>query len=208
MIPKILSWRAKAASRGARLGFLSAATTVMLLVIPVMPAAFADSYLFDDVEKSVLSLGGRATYFDPHDFSPKWYGGAQARLHFGQMFAIEGSVDYREKKLDSTFTRTYPVQVSALIYLLPGKRVSPFLLGGGGWYYTNVNGPGGFSDTQNRFGAHVGGGLQWMLSQRWSIDGTYRHVWLETLDSKDQNIKDKSFNDNGHMVTIGLNFHF
>ena len=26
--------------------------------------------------------------------------------------------------------------------------------------------------------------------------------------SKDQNIKDKNFNDNGHMITAGLNFHF
>ena len=86
--------------------------------------------------------------------------------------------------------------------------MSPFVLAGGGWYYTNVNGPGGFSDTQNRFGRHVGGGLQWMLNKSWSIDGTYRHVWLESLDSKDQNIKDKNVDDNGHMVTVGLNLHF
>jgi len=98
--------------------------------------------------------------------------------------------------------------VSALIYLLPGKRISPFLLGGGGWYYTNVNNPNGASDTQNRFGAHAGGGVQWMLNTRFSIDSTYRYVWLETIDSTNQNIKDKSFNDNGHMVTVGLNFHF
>lgn len=26
--------------------------------------------------------------------------------------------------------------------------------------------------------------------------------------SKDQNIVDKKFNDNGHMITIGVNFHF
>jgi hypothetical protein len=119
---------------------------VVISPFPTAPA-FADSYFFDDIDKSLLSIGGRGTYFDPNDTSPKWYGGAQVRLHLGQVFAIEGSVDYREKKFDSTFTRTFPVQVSGLIYLLPGKRISPFLLGGGGWYYTQVKGPGDFDAT-------------------------------------------------------------
>ena len=80
---------------------------VVISPFPTAPA-FADSYFFDDIDKSLLSIGGRGTYFDPNDTSPKWYGGAQVRLHLGQVFAIEGSVDYREKKFDSTFTRTFP----------------------------------------------------------------------------------------------------
>ncbi len=186
-----------------------AALALCVLDIPmgVRPVS-ADSYFLDDIDKSLVSIGGRAAYIDPFDASPKWYGGAQVRLHLGQIFAVEGSVDYREKKFDNTFTRTYPVQVSGLIYLLPGKRLSPFLLGGGGWYYTQVKGPGGFDDTQNRFGLHAGGGLQWMLNHHWSIDGTYRYVWLEKLQSRDDNIVDKKYDNNAHMVTIGLNFHF
>lgn len=190
---------------GASIGVVIA-TAALFVTVPAV--TWADSYIFDDVDKGVFSLGGRATWFDPVDSGSKWYGGAQARLYLGRIFAIEGSVDYREKKFDGTFTRTYPVQVSGLIYLLPGKRISPFILGGGGWYYTNVNGPNNFSDTQNRFGLHAGGGLQWMLSRHWSIDSTYRYVWLEKIESQDQNIVDKKFDDNGHMVTIGLNFHF
>lgn len=94
------------------------------------------------------------------------------------------------------------------MYLLPGKRLSPFILGGGGWYYTTVKGPGGFDDTQNRFGGHAGGGLQFWFNDRVSIDGTYRHIWLEDVQSRDQNIKDKNFRDSGQMVTVGINFHF
>ena len=41
-----------------------------------------------------------------------------------------------------------------------------------------------------------------------SIDSTYRFSWLENVQSKDQNIKNKSIDDNGHMITAGLNFHF
>ena len=46
------------------------------------------------------------------------------------------------------------------------------------------------------------------FNKHFSIDSTYRYIWLEKIQSKDQNIVDKKFNDNGHMVTIGVNFHF
>ena len=83
--------------------------------------------------------------------------------------------------------------VSALIYPLGTTRLAPFLLGGGGWYYTTVKGPGGFDETQNRFGAHAGGGLQFFFNKHVSIDGTYRYIWLEKIESRDQNIVGKKF---------------
>ncbi len=164
--------------------------------------------LFNQVEIGPVMLGGRATYFDPKEGSGEWYGGAQLRFYPSHYFAIEGSADYRRNDFGQTRTHTYPVQVSALIYPLGTTRLAPFILGGGGWYYTTVKGPGGFDDTQNRFGLHAGGGLQFFLNRHWSIDGTYRYIWLEKVQSRDQNIVDKKFDDNGHMVTIGLNFHF
>ena len=156
-----------------------------------------------------FSIGGRATYFDPKEGEDKWFGGAQLRIHPSRYLAIEGSADYRREEFDGgTKSHTYPVQGSLLIYPLGTTRVAPFILGGGGWYFSTVDGPGNFSDTQHRFGGHVGGGLQFFISDHFSIDSTYRHIWLERLDSRGQNIEDKKFNDNGHMVTIGLNIHF
>ncbi len=167
-----------------------------------------DEGLFHQVDIGPVMLGGRATYFNPKDGGDNWYGGAQLRLYPSHYFAIEGSVDYRRNDFGATRTHTYPVQVSALIYPFGTTRLAPFILGGGGWYYTTVKGPGGFDDTQNRFGLHAGGGLQFFLNRHWSIDGTYRYIWLEKVESRDQNIVDKRFQDSGHMVTIGLNFHF
>lgn len=46
------------------------------------------------------------------------------------------------------------------------------------------------------------------LTHHWSINRTNRYIWDEKLDSGDQNIIEKSFENNAHMVTIGLNFHF
>jgi hypothetical protein len=33
-------------------------------------------------------------------------------------------------------------------------------------------------------------------------------MWLQKIESKDQNIVDKKFTHNGHMIMIGVNFHF
>lgn len=193
----------------ARTISLTAAVMALTMMLPPEAApANGDGGLFHQVEIGAVSLGGRATYFDPKDGSGNWYGGAQLRLYPSRFFAIEGSADYRRNDFDGTHTHTYPVQVSALLYPLGTTRLAPFILGGGGWYYTTVSGPNGFSDTQNRFGLHAGGGLQFFLNRRWSIDGTYRYIWLEKVESRDQNIVNKNFQDNGHMVTIGLNFHF
>lgn len=184
---------------------------VVLCGVPILlpqQAAAADDDLFKQMDIGFFSVGGRATYYDPNEGQSRWFGGAQVRVNPFRYLSFEGSADYRQQDTGGSTIHTYPVQVSALIYPLGHTRLAPFLLGGGGWYYTTVKGPGNFDDTQNRFGLHAGGGLQFFLSNHISIDSTYRYIWLEDIQSKDQNIKDKNFNDNGHMVTVGLNFHF
>ncbi|MBK9306018.1 MAG: porin family protein [Nitrospira sp.] len=164
--------------------------------------------LFDDMNIGLFSIGGRATYFDPKNGDENWFGGGQVRIHPFHFLAVEGSVDYRRTEINSTKVRTFPVQGSVLLYPFGMKRLSPFILGGAGWYFTNVEGPGDFDKTQHRFGAHAGGGLQLFLTEYVSLDGTYRHIWLEKIESKDASLRDKRFEDNGHMVTFGLNVHF
>lgn len=161
------------------------------------------------IEIPFFSLGGRATYFDPKEGADRWFGGAQVRVHPSHYFAVEGSADYRREEFaGGTKTHTFPVQGSLLIYPIGTTRLAPFILGGGGWYFTSIDGPGGFSDTQHRFGGHVGGGVQLFVTDHISIDSTYRHIWLERVESKTVSLDDKKFNDNGHMVTIGVNVHF
>jgi len=191
------------------LAILALALAIAAVPAP-MPhqAAAADGDLFQQMDIGFFSIGGRGTYYDPKEGQARWFGGAQVRVNPFRYLSFEGSADYRRQDTDGSRIHTYPVQVSALIYPLGHTRLAPFLLGGGGWYYTTVKGPGNFDDTQNRFGLHAGGGLQFFLNNHVSIDSTYRYIWLEDIQSKDQNIKDKSFNDNGHMITVGLNFHF
>ena len=184
-------------------------------IVPVMVLATflcfspqsASAWIFDEVDKGFLSIGGHATYYDPLDAGDEWFGGVHARVHLLPTLAIEGLVDYRDNDFGNNDVVTIPVQASALFYLLPGKRLSPFVLGGAGWYYTDVDGPTD-DDTDHRFGLHAGGGVQLMLNERWSVDGTYRYVWVEKIEAQNASFTNKDFDDDGHMVTIGINLHF
>ena len=189
------------------LGVIAVMLSGVLTLLPQQAVA-ADGDLFQQMDIGFFSVGGRATYFDPKEGQSRWFGGGQVRVYPFKYLAFEGSVDYRRDDTAGSRIHTYPVQVSALIYPLGQTRLAPFLLGGGGWYYTTVKGPGNFDDTQNRFGFHAGGGLQFFFNNHVSVDSTYRYIWAEDIQSRDLNIKDKNFNGNGQMVTVGLNFHF
>ncbi len=194
-------------NHAGRISGLSAVLLTGLLMCMTVVESRAASP-FDPVDIGLLSLGGRATYFNPKDGDDRWLGGAQARLHLFEYFAIEGSVDYHQSDIGDTRVHSYPVQASGMIYPLGIRRISPFIMGGGGWYYTTVTGPGNFDETQNRFGVHAGGGAQVFLSNHFSFDATYRYIWLEDIKTRDASLQNKNFEGNGHMVTIGLNYHF
>ncbi len=156
-----------------------------------------------------FSIGGRASRFIGTGAAPdRWMGGAQARA-WSRVFGLEGSFDFY-KSASSDNLRVFPLQASLLARIIPDSRFNPFLLGGVGWYFQEASAVAGtpFEGTNNRFGLHAGGGVEVYLNSTWSLDATYRFVWLETLDSKGRSLFDKDYSGIGHMITAGLNFHF
>lgn len=157
-----------------------------------------------------LSIGGRGAYYKPQDIGGQWSGGAQVRLGLGPAIALEASADVRQDRIAGTVVDTIPVQVSLLAYLLPGKVVSPYLLGGAGWYYTHIRDEAPFGESRDhRFGPHAGAGLQAWLNRYWSIDGSYRYIWLSAYRSRSAaHPLGREIRDRGWMATGALNFHF
>lgn len=180
-------------------------TATLLLTLPLL--IFAEN---PAIETNIFSFGPRAIYSTPKDADTgQWSAGAQGRLRLSPGLGLEGSVDYRRNNFSNlTIITTYPVQASVLVYLMPGTDLNPFLLGGGGWYYTQVNGPYSFNDTDFRFGLHIGAGFEFTLTEFIFLDASYRYVWLQSVTSKDINTLDKTLQDSGSMVTIGLNIYF
>lgn len=163
-------------------------------------------------DMSGVSFGPRAVFFDPKDADEgKWFGGAQLRF-YGDFLGLEGSVDYRKDEFfnDTVEVITWPVQASLLGFLGDSDMaIRPYLLAGGGWYFTTVEVDALNQDeTDNRFGVHAGAGLQAMLSPVMSISADYRYVWLEKLKTQDAALQDKEFKDSGSQITAALNFHF
>ena len=167
--------------------------------------------LADDSDAGIASgrsIGGRAEYYRAKEAaSGSLSPGVQLRLPVTPMFALEGSIDYRKETIGSTVIDVYPVQASLLAYLMPGSRLTPYLLGGAGWYYTQVRSP--YSRTQYRYGPHAGAGLKLSLDHNWSIDASYRYLWTTDINSADATHPGgRNFSDNGYMLTAALNYHF
>jgi hypothetical protein len=167
--------------------------------------------------RAQFSLGGHASYTKASGADGTWYGGAQLRLRFPGPIGLEGLVDYKRTTymtggVDVLRVEQYPVQASLMLFILSGQ-VQPYILGGGGWYYTRSTHLGPLaaqaSDTQHTFGGHAGGGVELGAKSRVSVHVDVRYVFLG-VDSIDA-IRDR-YNNNPKADfwhgTAGINFKF
>jgi hypothetical protein len=67
-----------------------------------------------------------------------------------------------------------------LVYKIPGAMVSPYFIGGGGWYNTKLDVTAFGSDSENKFGWNVGGGISMPLSGFSTfIEARYNYVMTD-----------------------------
>lgn len=172
------------------------------LTLAALPAA-SHAYDWDKEMKDAgphggLSIGGEASrYVNDHVIDNDWYYGANLRLHFGPVMAVEGSADYRR----SAGNDLYPAQGSVLFYLWP-HRLAPYILGGGTWYFRN-GGPA----SHTLFGPHAGAGAELYVMRHVSLDVNWRYHWVEDIGSG-SNYFNRSYSTNGSQWRMGVNFYF
>lgn len=139
--------------------------------------------------------------------------GGQIRL-LADRFGFEVSLDRHSKSfelLNQKVTET-PIQMSLIMRLRSGS-VSPFLLGGPGWYRRKVealDGPGDLSVSTTEFGWHAGIGLEVLPSRHFGIHGDYRYTFLDFHDDDDGGgfISGLLPGHRGSMYTLGATFYF
>jgi opacity protein-like surface antigen len=140
--------------------------------------------------------------------------GGQIRL-LSQRAGLEVSLDHHSESselLGQKITAT-PIQVSVLVRLTSSK-ISPFLLGGPGWYRQKVeplNGPGDLAVSTTEFGWHAGIGLELLPSRHVGIHGDYRYTFLNFNgdDERDQGFIDRLIpGHRGSMWTLGATVYF
>jgi hypothetical protein len=161
-------------------------------------------------EEPAFSLGPAGGYLHAKGADRgTWFAGAQARLHFLEYFAAEGSITFHDNDYENgtVHVTQYPVQVSGLFYPIPDGQFRPYVVAGVGWYYTRTTYTGslsGISDqTDHVFGGHAGAGLEVKLGRSTSLDADIRYVFMNL-----SNTAVKNGDYNYWQVTFGLNLFF
>lgn len=154
------------------------------------------------------SLGGRLVYYVAADGDDgTWNPGVQARYFFNQVWAAEAVADYQRHSFPGTTVHTAVAQASGLAYFSAGP-LRPFAAVGLGFYASRVHGPD-YRRNLGKFAPHIGGGVEAILNPEWSVDLSYRHVFLSDIDSRDEATgAPRRFQRSGEQLSFAVNYRF
>lgn len=149
------------------------------------------------------SFGPLVGFSKSSDTDAKVLFGAALRLKFLSALAVEGSINYRSEDFAGVTVRSWPVQVTGLLYPLPIVHAAV----GAGWYHTTFDFDEATlmsNDTQREFGWHFGGGVELPLGAAAVLTGDLRYVFIDYNFEAVPGSGDVK--DDFYMVTAGLLF--
>ncbi|MCA1801330.1 MAG: porin family protein [Rhodothermaceae bacterium] len=167
--------------------------------------------------KNTFGFGPRLGYYKANDADEgNFYGGIQARIRFGSVIGIEGSIEYRagqEYGIANYNVKTsfVPVTASMILFVPISQSFAPYGLAGLGVYYTRYTYSEaasvlGFDDDSNfNIGYHLGFGAEFPFSQNVALNVDYRYLFLNP-DKNQESLDGASFD--GNVFTAGLTFYF
>lgn len=190
--------------------FLLAASALVALALPSRPAG-AQPYADPGTGAGVIGAISRS----PDASASSAAFSAHVLTRLTGAVGVELAAGYREERYAVTSDGLphdlnvweIPVQLSLLFYLVPNARVQPYLLGGGAYYRVNVEDVGPSGDTvstgSNKFGLHVGAGVDIRVASRVSLRADGRYVFLD-VDAVSAYGKTANYWQAG----LGLNVYF
>jgi opacity protein-like surface antigen len=167
-----------------------------------------------------LALGAHAGYSKTKDAdSGSFIGGAQLRLRLLSFLGAEALAEYRKSTyqvggVDVLKVEDFPVQLSAMLYVIPTGPLQIYGLGGFGAHFTRSKGLGpnaAYSSTsQTKWSPHVGGGVEIWTSQNLFISGDIRYTFLSvgSVSDLENQYKTGSLSASYWSATAGLNYKF
>lgn len=166
------------------------------------------------------SIGAHLGYSKTKDADGgSFIGGAQFRLRLLSFIGAEALAEYRTSTyqaggVDVLKVEDFPVQLSAMLYLIPAGPVQIYGLGGFGSHFTTSKGLGpnsGMTETsQTKWSPHVGGGVEIFTSRNLFLTGDIRYTFLSigSLTDVENQYKTGSLSANYWSATAGLNYRF
>ena len=154
-----------------------------------------------------LGLGVHGGVFSPQDGDSGGFGGVHARLRLLPFFGIEAASDVRETHAKENVTvLQVPVQLSALLYLIPFGPLQLYFGGGVGYYYLHVDPKDASSQSTDSVGYHGGGGIDIpLIGTRWVLNADARYY---VLDGKVQGRPSQEIDLDGWQIRGGLTYYF
>lgn len=142
---------------------------------------------------SSWAVGVHAGYYrirDADEGTELW--GAHLRWSPLPLLSIELSVDAAEADLEDGDGElsVVPVQLTALVKPLPGLAFAPYVLGGIGWTFLDVD-LGDVEEDETDFAAHLGAGLEFGVGPL-LLHADLRYVFFDP-DLDDPSLSDESF---------------
>lgn len=174
---------------------------LLLLLLLAAPAGAAET-------SPAYWLGGRLSLYVPADGDEAtWNPGVQLKYRHSERLGLELAGEYQRHLFPRTTVHSAVGQLSALVYF-PLARLQPFVLAGAGVYASRVHGLN-YRRNLGRLGPHVGAGLEVPLGENWTVDGSWRHVWLKDIETRDPNTGNlRSYQRSGEQLSFGVNYRF
>lgn len=165
-----------------------------------------------------FGLGGRLSLVRGNvasSTSAERFLGGLLKLPLSPRSALEISLDRRTESNDLLTERTVETPLQGTLLLFPVRTtLSPYLLGGVGWYTQRVEqiaaGTVTASDTSRRVGYHAGIGAELKLGRHAGVHGDYRYTFLKFGgDDEDDSLVGRfKPSYEGSMWTAGMTFYF
>jgi outer membrane immunogenic protein len=120
-----------------------------------------------------------------YQFASNWVIGLQGMANFGDNTESHGNPAFAGFRDDTNLRRT--VTATGRLGYLFAPQVLGYVKGGAAWArldYTNFFPSGALSETasETRTGWTIGGGLEWMIAQGWSVFGEFNYLDFGTHD--------------------------
>jgi outer membrane protein W len=139
-----------------------------------------------------------------------------------EYLSLELAGDYVKTDLDVMFAGVsanageltqIPVTLALRTHFSTNPRVSPYLGGGGGWYFNDFDPNPALSEAgvdveaKDTYGLFVCGGIELFLTHWFAIDINLKYVWTEiTLEA--EGFSDEKFDGDAFVGGIGLKLYF
>jgi opacity protein-like surface antigen len=186
------------------------------LAIPVVLAAAGVLAAAPAARAQGFGIGMRMAWVEADttvDVDRVRFVGGQIRLGLSRRIGVELAMDRHSESFDELNRKVIdtPVQASLLLKLGAGS-VSPYLLGGPGWYRKKVealDGPSDASLNTTDFGWHAGGGLEILAGRHFGLHGDYRYTFLDFSKEEDEGLIGGIIPGyKGSMWTLGATVYF